>query len=363
MQKAHRLVHLDVPWNPMDLEQRIGRVHRFGSRKTVIIDTVVAAGSREIDMYRIAREKLALVARQLDPDQFENLYGRVMSLVPPKELEWILGDVQAGAHLDRIASDRIGQLVQEGFRSWNEFDNTYRKQAEDIRNAPAGQASWADVLNFLVKHGGATIAAGASYGTFRFDGEEIVDIEESVPGVVLKGQTYACGDTGGLPAVDGSGATLPTIGMGMPDLQALLEASFVADDGTGLAWLRRSAGMSALPGGRGHAYVHAFMQQSIQFSDGVWQEVGYALKLFAHDGLGEPFELNPADAASFIRECQVAQRLRNSAFVGAGSRFEALEVELTGRLRRPSDADIEQGVRHAVWPLAIVAVVPEKAAA
>ncbi len=62
MQKARRLIHLDVPWNPMDLEQRVGRVHRFGSRKTIIVDTVVASGSREIDMYKIARDKLAMVA-------------------------------------------------------------------------------------------------------------------------------------------------------------------------------------------------------------------------------------------------------------------------------------------------------------
>lgn len=34
LQVARRLIHIDVPWNPMDLEQRVGRVHRFGSRKT-----------------------------------------------------------------------------------------------------------------------------------------------------------------------------------------------------------------------------------------------------------------------------------------------------------------------------------------
>jgi len=87
MQCARRLVHLDVPWNPMELEQRVGRVHRFGSRKTIVVDTLVVAGSREVDMYRIARERLRLIASQLDPEQFETLFSRVMSLVPPAELE------------------------------------------------------------------------------------------------------------------------------------------------------------------------------------------------------------------------------------------------------------------------------------
>ena len=125
MQRARRLIHLDVPWNPMELEQRIGRIHRFGSRKTVLIDTVVAAGSREVDMYRIAREKLALIAKHLDPDQFESLFSRVMSLVPPKELENILGDISGSSMLDGPATQEIGRLVTEGFRSWSSFDDQY----------------------------------------------------------------------------------------------------------------------------------------------------------------------------------------------------------------------------------------------
>ena len=54
LQVARRLLHLDVPWNPMDLEQRVGRVHRFGARRTIVVDTLVVAGTRETDAYRIA---------------------------------------------------------------------------------------------------------------------------------------------------------------------------------------------------------------------------------------------------------------------------------------------------------------------
>ncbi len=58
LQVARRLVHIDVPWNPMELEQRVGRVHRFGSKKTILVDTLVVKDSRERDAYRIARERL-----------------------------------------------------------------------------------------------------------------------------------------------------------------------------------------------------------------------------------------------------------------------------------------------------------------
>jgi superfamily II DNA or RNA helicase len=33
LQISRRLIHIDVPWNPMDMEQRVGRVHRFGSKE------------------------------------------------------------------------------------------------------------------------------------------------------------------------------------------------------------------------------------------------------------------------------------------------------------------------------------------
>src|SRR5207248_2147566 len=65
LQVARRLIHIDVPWNPMDLEQRVGRVHRFGSRQTILVDTVVVKDSREADAYRIARQKLELITKTL----------------------------------------------------------------------------------------------------------------------------------------------------------------------------------------------------------------------------------------------------------------------------------------------------------
>ena len=44
----------------LDMEQRVGRVHRFGSKETIIVDTVVVDDSREADAFRIARDKLKL---------------------------------------------------------------------------------------------------------------------------------------------------------------------------------------------------------------------------------------------------------------------------------------------------------------
>ena len=155
MQRARRLIHLDVPWNPMDMEQRVGRVHRFGSRQKVIVETIVANGSREIEMYKAAREKLHLIARQLAPEAFESLFSRVMALVPPKELEEFMG---AWSSEGINARNEIGLLVSKGYEFWQRFDEKDRANADRIRSQDAGHAQWEDIANFLMKYASRTAA-------------------------------------------------------------------------------------------------------------------------------------------------------------------------------------------------------------
>ncbi|WP_230200343.1 DEAD/DEAH box helicase [Bacillus niameyensis] len=49
LQFCHRLINFDLPWNPMRIEQRIGRVHRFGQTNDVEIYTMPTKGA--IDEY------------------------------------------------------------------------------------------------------------------------------------------------------------------------------------------------------------------------------------------------------------------------------------------------------------------------
>ena len=156
----------------MELEQRVGRIHRFGSRKTIVVDTLVAAGSREVDMYRIARERLRVIASQLDPEQFETLFGRVMSLVPPAELEELLGNT--GECQTDASSDGIGRLVSEGYKSWKEFDDAYRENSENIKLLSAGEAKWSDLGSFLIRFWGARPGPNSAVTSFEFREDEVI---------------------------------------------------------------------------------------------------------------------------------------------------------------------------------------------
>ncbi len=62
---AHILFNYDLPWNPMAVEQRIGRVHRFGQYDTVQVYNLVAEDTVEAQIYHILENKLREIAAQI----------------------------------------------------------------------------------------------------------------------------------------------------------------------------------------------------------------------------------------------------------------------------------------------------------
>ena len=70
LQCAHILFNYDLPWNPMAVEQRIGRIHRYGQQDTAQVYNLVAEDTVEERIYALLEEKLQEIARtigKLDP--------------------------------------------------------------------------------------------------------------------------------------------------------------------------------------------------------------------------------------------------------------------------------------------------------
>ena len=65
LQFARILFNYDLPWNPMDLEQRIGRIHRYGQRDTAQVYNLVAKDTIEGSIYLLLEEKLQDIATTL----------------------------------------------------------------------------------------------------------------------------------------------------------------------------------------------------------------------------------------------------------------------------------------------------------
>jgi superfamily II DNA or RNA helicase len=65
LQHARVLFNFDLPWNPMDLEQRIGRIHRYGQRNTAQIYNLVLSDTIEGSIFLLLDEKLTEIGKAL----------------------------------------------------------------------------------------------------------------------------------------------------------------------------------------------------------------------------------------------------------------------------------------------------------
>jgi SNF2 family DNA or RNA helicase len=84
LQFANTLVNFDLPWNPMKIEQRVGRIHRIGQTREVFVFNLCAAGSLEARLLDLLTEKIRM---------FELVVGEVGS---------ILGNLEGGEEFESL---------------------------------------------------------------------------------------------------------------------------------------------------------------------------------------------------------------------------------------------------------------------
>jgi len=98
LQICNVLVNYDLPWNPMVVEQRIGRVHRIGQKREVHIVNLAAAGTIESYILQLLDKKIKL---------FELVVG---------ELDLILGEFGGAQKFEvRLADEWLAAENDEDF--------------------------------------------------------------------------------------------------------------------------------------------------------------------------------------------------------------------------------------------------------
>ena len=110
LQVCNIMFNYDIPWNPNRLEQRMGRIHRYGQKKDCLIFNFVAENTIEGMVLKKLLEKLQNIRDALDDDAVFNVVGEVM---PSDQIERILRDYYAGKMGDADLELRILQNVEE----------------------------------------------------------------------------------------------------------------------------------------------------------------------------------------------------------------------------------------------------------
>lgn len=347
LQVARILVHVDVPWNPMELEQRVGRIHRFMSRRTIQVHTIVVPNSREVDMYDVARAKLRSIAQMLAPDRFEELFARVMALVPPEELADVLVRDALGPLNDRDQAE-LARLVDEGYLRWERFDREFSAAQRQVRSVPAGQARWSDVARFARDYMSARPVDGGSALRFRFEGGDVIEEPEQATVLEIEGELFASDDYGSMPVTLAGGQRAAPLGLNLDVVSAALRQYGWSPGAPGVAHVRIGESIEGLPATPFGVLAYGRMSFSIEGNS--YREVGLELRLFTVSAVGVRVELEGPVTGAFVRALLDGQVRRDPDPSAAALAvwLRTADMELETLLRRPTDPSI----RHVVFPVA-----------
>ena len=87
LQRGHLMVNYDLPWNPNKIEQRFGRIHRIGQTEVCHLWNLVAANTREGQVYGRLLEKLE-TARSALKGRVYDVLGEMFEGTSLKDLLW-----------------------------------------------------------------------------------------------------------------------------------------------------------------------------------------------------------------------------------------------------------------------------------
>ena len=186
LQFARVLFNHDLPWNPMDVEQRIGRIHRYGQKHTAQVYNLVSADTIEGQIFLLLEEKLLAIAEalgkvdelgQVQEDLRSQVLGQLSERVSYNKLyQDAISDptlrrtrqeLEAAIDNARTARDVVFELFQdlEGFR------------LDDYKRFDDGGAGMERLLQYVrdgvVERGGKFASTGEALYEVSLNGDPI----------------------------------------------------------------------------------------------------------------------------------------------------------------------------------------------
>ena len=167
LQFCHVVVNYDIPWNPMRLEQRIGRVDRIGQGHPVRAVNFILQDSVEYRVMEVLEEKLAVILREFGADKVSDVLDSAQAgqLFEELQVDALLRPDDLNTRIDSVLYQLREQAraVRESASVFSTEEGLDPGEARSLMDHPVSHWIERMVVSYLDARGGKAEVSGREW--------------------------------------------------------------------------------------------------------------------------------------------------------------------------------------------------------
>lgn len=177
MQFCNIVINYDLPWNPMMIEQRIGRVDRIGQKKDVQAYNMLTNNSVDLRVYEVIEEKLNNIIEQFGIDKTSDVLDSTLDLkkVNMLYLQSLLNPERFDFAGDQWLHQIKGKLSEykstEGVLPHVQESEIDYKKAAEIKHSPLSYWLETMIEEYTTTQNGTVIKNNAGYSEVHLNND------------------------------------------------------------------------------------------------------------------------------------------------------------------------------------------------